>query len=57
MDAPAATAPARVEPAPPKPAAPAPDVSQGITILPLEPAPPPAETRDPVVTPAPVAPQ
>jgi len=45
LDAPAA--PARLEPAAPKPAAPAPDVSQGITILPIEPAPAPAESRDP----------
>jgi hypothetical protein len=30
---------------------------QGITILPLEPAPLPAESRDPAATPAPVAPQ
>jgi peptidyl-prolyl cis-trans isomerase C len=57
LDAPAATAPARVEPAAPKPAAPepvapAPDTPQGITILPMEPAPAPSETRDPSATPA-----
>jgi len=46
LDAPAATAPARVDPSPPKPAAPAPEASQGITIVPLEPAPAPAESRD-----------
>lgn len=59
LDAPAATAtaPARVEPAAPKPAAPepvapAPGTPQGITILPMEPAPAPSETRDPSATPA-----
>lgn len=55
LDAPAA-APARAEPAAPKPAAARPaDPSQGITILPDEPAPatPPPETRDPTATPAP----
>lgn len=57
MDAPAAMAPARVEPARPAPAAPVPDASQGNVILPLAPAPPPAETRDPAATPAQVAPQ
>lgn len=60
LDAPAATvAPKPVERAPAAPAheAPVPHTSQGITILPMEPAPPPAETRDPVATPAPAAPQ
>lgn len=57
MDAPAAMAPARVEPARPEQAAPAPDASQGIMILPLAPAPPPADTRDPAAAPAQVAPQ
>lgn len=60
LDAPAATAaPKAVERAPPAPApaAPAPDTPEGIMILPMEPAPPPAETRDPVATPTPAAPQ
>ncbi len=60
LDAPAATvAPKPVERAPAEPAseAPAPDTSQGITILPMEPAPPPAETRDPVAPPTPATPQ
>ena len=55
LDAPAATAaPKPVERAP---AAPAPDTSQGITILRMEPAPPPAETRDPAAPPTPATPQ
>lgn len=60
LDAPAATVapkPVEREPAAPAHEAPVPHTSQGITILPMEPAPPPAETRDPVATPAPAAPQ
>ena len=60
LDAPAATAapkPVERAPAAPAPEAPAPDTSQGITILPMEPAPPPAETRDPVAPPTPATPQ
>ena len=60
LDAPAATAapkPVERAPAAPAPEAPAPDTSQGITILPMEPVPPPAETRDPVAPPTPATPQ
>ena len=60
LDAPAATAaPKTVEraPAAPAPEAPAPDTSQGITILRMEPAQPPAETRDPAAPPTPATPQ
>ena len=60
LDAPAATAapkPVERAPAAPAPEAPAPDTSQGITILRMEPAPPPAETRDPAAPPTPATPQ
>ena len=60
LDAPAATAapkPVERAPAAPAPEAPAPDTSQGITILPMEPVPPPAETRDPAAPPTPATPQ
>ena len=60
LDAPAATAapkPVARAPAAPAPEAPAPDTSQGITILPMEPVPPPAETRDPAAPPTPATPQ